>query len=41
MEGLVKNLIVSVAARVYYNSITTEELSSYFKEVEGILNWRL
>ena len=33
-------LIAAIAARDYYRSITTEELSTYFKEVEGILNWR-
>ena len=40
MVGLAKNLITAIAARNYYRSITTEELSTYLKEVEGILNWR-
>ena len=40
MVGLAKNLIAAIAAREYYRSITTEELCTYFKEVEGILNWR-
>ena len=29
-----------IAGRDYYRGITTEELTTYFKEVEGILNWR-
>ena len=40
MVGLAKNLISAIAARDYYRAITTEELRTYFKEVEGILNWR-
>ena len=40
MVGLAKSVITAIAARNYYRSITTEELSTYFKEVEGILNWR-
>ena len=40
MVGLAKNIITAIAARNYYRSITTEELGTYFKEVEGILNWR-
>ena len=40
MVGLAKNVITAIAARNYYRSITTEELCTYFKEVEGILNWR-
>ena len=40
MVGLAKKLIAAIAAREYYRSITTEELCTYFKEVEGILNWR-
>ena len=40
MVGLAKNLITAIAAHNYYRSITTEELGTYFKEVEGILNWR-
>ena len=40
MVGLAKNLITAIAARDYYRSITTEEVCTYFKEVEGILNWR-
>jgi hypothetical protein len=40
MVGLAKNVITAIAARNYYRSITTEELGTYFKEVEGILNWR-
>ena len=37
--GLSKNLISAIAARDYYRSIITEELTTYFKEVEVILNW--
>ena len=33
MVGLSKNLIAAIAARDYYRSINTEELSTYFKEV--------
>ena len=40
MVGLAKNLIAAIAAGDYYWSIMTEELCTYFKEVEGILNWR-
>ena len=40
MVGLAKNLISAIAARDYYRAINTEELNTYFKEVEGILNWR-
>ena len=40
MVGLTKNIITAIAARDYYRSITTEELCTYFKEVEGILNRR-
>ena len=40
MVGLSKKLISAIAARDYYRAITTEELTTYFKEVEGILNWR-
>ena len=39
MEGLGKKFS-AIAARDYYRAITTEELNTYFKEVEGILNWR-
>ena len=39
MVGIAKNLITAIAARDYYRSITTKELCTYFKEVEGILNW--
>ena len=38
--GISKKLISSIAARDYYHAITTEELTTYFKEVEGILNWK-
>ena len=38
--SLVKNMITSIAARDYYHSINTEELNTYFKELEGILNWQ-
>ena len=40
MVGLDKNLVSAIAASDYYRAITTEELRTYFKEVEGILNWR-
>ena len=40
MVGLAKNLIPAIAAIDYYQSITTEDMNTYFKEVEGILNWR-
>ena len=40
MVGLEKNLVTAITAQNYYRSITTEELNAYFKEVEGILNWR-
>ena len=40
MVGLAKNLISAIAARDYSRAITTEKLKTYFKEVEGILNWR-
>ena len=40
MVGLAKNLITAIAARNYYHSVTNKELNTYFKEVEGILNWR-
>ena len=40
MVGLWKKLIAAIAVWDYYRSITTEELTTYFKEVEGILNWR-
>ena len=40
MVGLSKHLLSAIAARVYYRAITSEELRTYFKEVEGILNWR-
>ena len=40
MVGLAKNLISAIAARDYYRAITTEELRTYFKEVEAILNWQ-
>ena len=40
MVGLAKNLIAAIAAQDYYRSITIEELCTYFKEVEGILNCR-
>ena len=38
MVDLAKNLTAAIAARKYYRSITTEELCTYFKEVEGIFN---
>ena len=41
MIGLSKHLISATAAREYYRSINTEELSTYFNEVERIWNWRL
>ena len=40
MVGLAKGVLSAIAARDYYRSINTEELSTYFKEIEGILNWR-
>ena len=40
MVGLSKNLISAIAARDYYRAMNSEELSTYFKEVQGILNWR-
>ena len=39
MVELAINLISAIAAGDYYRAITTEELNTYFKEVEGILNW--
>ena len=36
--GLAKNVITAIAARNCDRSITTEELCTYFKQVEGILN---
>ena len=40
MVGLAKGVITAIEARNCYRSITREELSTFFKEVEGILNWR-
>ena len=40
MVGLAKGVLSAIAACDYYRSINTEELSTYFKEIEGILNWR-
>ena len=40
MVGLAKNIISSISARNYYPSITTEEMCTYVKELDGILNWR-
>ena len=40
MVGLAKGVLSAIAARDYHRSINTEELSTYFKEIEGILNWR-
>ena len=40
MVRLSKNLISAISARDYYRAIKSEKLSTYFKEVQGILNWR-
>ena len=37
MVEISKNLISTIADRNYYHAITTEEFTTYFKEVEGIL----
>ena len=38
--GFAKKLISATAAREYYRAINNEELNTYCKEIEGILNWK-
>ena len=38
LVGLSKNLILSILSKNFFRKISGEELLTYFKEVQGILN---